>query len=221
MRADFSRISRRAVTFLFATALVAGCASTEIVSQWRDPQYRDGPLKKVVVFIAAKDEGVRRAAEDRAVAALSGGTKGVASYTLFPDQKVLDKKNEQMIKGVLEKQGIDGAIVTRLEAVDKDSVYVPPHTYTGPAAVPAVAAVPYGSFYGYYGYAYSYGYSTPGYTYQETKYRIETLVYRLPQGNIVWTATTESVNPDSRQQVTEELLRIVGQELAKDGIIAR
>lgn len=221
MRADRSRTFRRTATLLFIAALVAGCASTQIVSQWTDPQYKSGPLKKVVVFIAAKDEALRRAAEDRAVAALTGGTKGVASYTLFPDQKELDKRNEEKIKAVLEKQGIDGAIVTRLEAVDKDSVYVPPHTYAVPGAAPPVAGVPYGSFYGYYGYAYGYAYATPGYTYQETKYRIETLVYRLPQGNIVWTATTESVNPDSRQQVSEELMRIVGQELVKDGIIVR
>jgi hypothetical protein len=221
MQADYSRRVLGAAVLLFISAVLGGCASTQIVSQWSDPQYKAGPLKKVVVFIAAKDEAVRRATEDRAVAGLTGATKGVASYTLFPDQNELDKKNEARIKSVLEKQGMDGAIVTRLEAVDKDAVYVPPHTYAVPGAVPPVAGVPYGSFYGYYGYAYGYAYSTPGYTYQETKYRIETLVYRLPQGNIIWTATTESVNPDSRQQVTEELLRIVGQELMKDGIIAR
>lgn len=221
MQASSCRIFRRVAAMLLPATLIAGCASTQMVSQWTDPQYKSGPLTKVVVFIAAKDEAVRRATEDRAVSALTGSTKGVASYTLFPDQRELDKKNEDRIKAALEKQGIDGAIVTRLEAVDKDSVYVPPHAYVVPGAPPPVAGVPYGSFYGYYGYAYGYGYTTPGYTYQETKYRIETVVYRLPQGNIIWTATTESVNPDSRQQVTEEMMRVVGQELVKDRIIAK
>jgi hypothetical protein len=221
MPPTISRTCRRASAVASLAAIAAGCATTEIVSHWKDPQYAGGALKKVVVFVAAKDETVRRASEDRAVSGLSGATKGVASYTLFPEQKELDKKNEEKIKAVLQKQGIDGAVVTRLESVDKNAVYVPPQSYAVPGAVPPVAGVPYGSFYGYYGYAYGYAYTTPGYTYQETKYRIETLVYRLPQGNIIWTATTESVNPDSRQQVAEELLRVVGRELVKDGIIAK
>src|SRR5512134_2680129 len=170
------RNARRAAAALALAALVAGCATTQIVSQWTDPQFKAGPLKKVLVFIAAKDDAVRRSAEDEAVRSLTGVTKGVASYTLYPDQPQLSKANEAAIKARLEKEGIDGALVVRLQAVDKDTVYVPPQTQIAPGPVGVGS---YGSFYGYYGYAYGYTYTTAGYTYQETKYLVEAMVYRL------------------------------------------
>ena len=209
---------RRVAAALALAALMPGCATTQIVSQWTDPQYKAGPLKKVLVFIAAKDDAVRRSAEDEAVRALAGGTKGVASYTLYPDQGQINKANEAAIRSRLEKEGFDGALVVRLQTVDKETVYVPPQTY---GTMAPAGPVPYGSFYGYTGYAYAYTYTTPGYTYQETKYLIEAMVYRVPQGNMIWTATTESVNPDSRAQVSQDVRRVLLEELVRDGIVAK
>ncbi len=212
------RNARRAAATLVVAALTAGCATTQIVSQWTDPQYKAGPLKKVLIFIAAKDDAVRRSAEDQAARNLSGATRGVASYTLFPDQSQLNRGNEAAIRARAEKEGFDGALVVRLQNVDKDTVYVPPQTH-GTLAPPG--PVPYGSFYGYTGFAYGYVYTAPGYTYQENRYLIESLVYKLPQGNMIWTATTESVNPDSRGQLSKEVGRLLLEDLVKDGIVAK
>lgn len=212
------RNTRRAAAALALATLVAACATTQIVSQWTDPQYKGGPLRKVVVFVAAKDETVRRSSEDQAVRDLSGATKGVASYTLYPDQSQLNKGNEAAIKSRLEKEGIDGALVVRLQTVDKDTVYVPPQSY---GTLAPAGPLPYGSFYGYTGFAYGYTYTSPGYTYQETKYLIEAMVYKLPQGAMIWTATSESVNPDSRAQLSQDVRRVMLQELVSDGIVAK
>ncbi|HSD61133.1 MAG TPA: hypothetical protein VLC55_09795 [Burkholderiales bacterium] len=208
----------RAAAALALAALVAGCATTQIVSQWTDPKFKAGPLKKVLIFIAAKDDAVRRSAEDEAVRGLTGVTKGVASYTLYPDQSQLGKANEAAIRSRLEKEGFDGALVVRLQTVDKDTVYVPPQTY---GTLAPAGPMPYGSFYGYTGYAYGYVYTSPGYTYQESKYLIEAMVYKVPQGNMIWTATTESVNPDSRAQLSQDVRRALLEDLVKDGIIGK
>ena len=99
--------------------------------------------------------------------------------------------------------------------MDKDNVYVPPQSYVAPAALG-----PYGSFYSYGGYAYSSVYTMPGYTYQQTKYLIETILYEIPGGRMLWTMTTASVDPDSRRQIVTEVTRLIDGELKKQGFIA-
>lgn len=210
----------RVLITLAAAALLAACASTSVVSEWRDQTYRGGPLKKVVVYIAAKEDATRRVVEDRLASSFPKGTQGVPSYTLFPDPKEINEQNRSNIEARLKKEGFDGALTARLVSVDKDNVYVPPQTYVAPAAAVPAVGVPYGSFYGYGGYAYSYAYTAPGYTYQQTKYLIETILYAIPGGKMLWTMTTESVNPDSRQQIIQEVTRMIDSELKEGGFVA-
>ena len=206
---------RRVVSVVIITALLAACATTSVVSEWHDPAYRGTALKKIVVFIVAADDATRRMVEDRLVSSLPKGTLGVASYTLFPDAKEVNAQNEDRIGARLAQEGFDGALTARLLSVDKDKVYVPPQSYLAPAAVG-----PYGSFYRYGGYAFSAVYTMPAYSYQQTKYLIETIVYEIPAGQMLWTMTTETVDPDSRQQLVDEVTRMIDGELAKQGLIA-
>ena len=206
---------RRVVSVVIFTALLAACATTSVVSEWHDPAYRGTALKKIVVFIVAADDATRRMVEDRLVSSLPKGTLGVASYTLFPDAKEVNAQNEDRIGARLAQEGFDGALTARLLSVDKDNVYVPPQSYVAPAALG-----PYGSFYSYGGYAYSSVYTMPGYTYQQTKYLIETILYEIPGGRMLWTMTTASVDPDSRRQIVTEVTRLIDGELKKQGFIA-
>lgn len=210
-----SSLLRRIVLTVLFTALLAACATTSVVSEWRDPAYRGAALKKIVVFIVAADDATRRMVEDRLVSSLPEGTQGVPSYTLFPDAKEVNEQNQERISARLAQEGFDGALTARLLSVDKDKVYVPPQTYLAPAMVG-----PYGSFYRYGGYAYSSVYTMPGYTYQQTKYLIETILYEIPGGKLLWTMTSSSVDPDSRQQLISEVTRLIDDELKKQGFIA-
>jgi len=212
-------LTARVLLAAMSLGLLAACASTSVVSEWRDPGYRGAPLKKIVIYIAAKEDGTRRVVEDRLAASFPKGTQGVPSYTLFPDPKEINEQNRAKIEARLKQEGFDGALTARLVSVDKDNVYVPPQTYVAPAAAGPAVGVPYGSFYGYGGYAYSYAYTSPGYTYQQTKYLIETILYGIPGGKMLWTMTTESVNPDSRQQIIQEVTRMIDDELKKGGFV--
>lgn len=219
MQSRLAHSIRTGVAALVLTQVIAGCAaSTKIISHWQDPQYTGGPLNKIGIFVAAKDETVRRAIEDDAVRNLTGATKGVASYTLYPDQTEINKAGEAAIRARLEQEGIDGSVVIRLQSVKKDTIYVPPQTYV---TAPAPMSAPYHSFYGYSGYVYGQTHVAPGYTVAETKYIIETLVYKIPQGNLIWSTTTQTVNPDSSMQLAEDVKWVLSDELTKDGIIAK
>ncbi|EXI84033.1 MAG: hypothetical protein AW11_03982 [Candidatus Accumulibacter regalis] len=210
----FSLLRRTLLAALF-TALLTACTSTSVISEWRDPAYRGAALKKVLVYIAASDDAVRRTVEDRLASSFPEGTQGVASYTLFPEAKEINEQNEKALSARLQKEGFDGALTARLASVDKENVYVPPQTYFAPGMLG-----PYGSFYGYGRYAYASLYAVPGYAYQQTRYMIETILYDVPGGKMLWTMTSESVSPDSRQQLIDEVTSLIDGELKKQGFIA-
>jgi hypothetical protein len=206
---------RRTLLAAILTALLVACSSTLVISEWRDPGYQGAALKKILVYVAAGEDATRRTAEDRLAASFPKGTQGVPSYTLFPDAKEINKPNEKAIASRLQKEGFDGALTARLVSVDKENVYMSPQTYLAPTMLG-----PYGSFYGYGTFAYSSVYTVPGYTYQETKYMIETILYEIPGGKMLWTMTSESVSPDSRQQLIKWVAGLIDDELKKQGFIA-
>ncbi len=139
-------------------------------------------------------------------------TAGVASYTMF----ARPNEDETKVRERLTREGYYGAIVSRTVAVDKSKTYVPPQAHIVPG--PFVGLPYYGSFYGYYPWAY-HTYVTPGYMLDTTRILIETLVYRLPNGKPVWSGVTESINPDSSLDLVKELVRILRAELQKEQLL--
>lgn len=194
---------------------LAACSSTSVVSQWRDSGYDGASLKKILVFVATADDASRRSVEDRIASSFPKGTLGVPSYSLFPDAKEINEQNREAIAARLARQGFDGALTARLASVDRDKVYVPPQAYMAPAI-----GGPFGPFYGYGGYAFPSLYTAPAYSYEVRKYLIETVLYDIPRGGMLWTMTTESVSPDSRQQLITEVSGLIDGELKRQGFVA-
>lgn len=202
--------------------LLAGCASTEIKSTWRAPDDQGAPIAKVAVLMLETDENLRRFAEDQMVRSLPGSTRGVASYTLFEKPEADVGK----LKDRLNQQGFDAVLVTRTVSVDKTRTQVPPTTQlmpTGPLLLPTTRLSTDGKTLDtYYSHAWGYTYqTTPGYTAHLTTIVVESVLYRLPQGSAVWSAVTETHNPNSKADMVQDLVRLVEKELAKEGFIAR
>jgi hypothetical protein len=201
--------------FALAVALVAsGCASTRIASTWRDTNDAGGAMKKIAIFAATPDDAIRRLAETRAVQSLPTGTTGVPGFTLF-DQP---EKDIDRLKARLTAEGFNGALISRLVSHDKTETYIPPQVHIAPP-YPDTALLPYyRSFYYYYPYVYTY--ITPGYVALTQRYLVETLLYRLPDGKPVWSAVSESVNPESKIVLVNEIVRVITDELRKQHLLA-
>ncbi len=103
----------RWLTLLSAVA-VFSCATpkAELTSVWKDQTYQGGYFKKVLVISAARKETIRNFSEDEFVRQLKGrGTDAIASYTMIPFEKMMDKVVvAEKIKGL----GIGGILVTRV-----------------------------------------------------------------------------------------------------------
>lgn len=211
-------MSSTAVFRLAAAAfvvLLGGCASTSLTSSWVSPDYQGGPLKKLAVFVMAKDESIRRFAEDQMVQRMPAGTTASAGYALFDKTEV----DHEKVRAALVRDGYEGVLVSRLVSVDKSETYVPPQANFVPIR-PLVGISPYyGNFGGYYGYGYTMMQTTPGYTVESTTIVVETILYKLPDDKPVWTGTTKTFDPRSRPEMVQAIAQLVEAEMKKMGLI--
>jgi hypothetical protein len=75
-----------------------------------------------------------------------------------------------------------------------------------------------GGFYGLYGGSWASGYQ-PGYVVTDTVVRIETSLYDVEQGRLLWTAVSETMNPSTVEGLIEEIVAAARKELAEQGLL--
>lgn len=219
----FTISARSMLATIIVALLISACASdTKLSSDWTNPNVSNPhPLKKVAVFVIAKDESVRRYAEDQMAAKMPAGVTSVAGYTMFDKPE----KNVSKVRETLAKNGFDGALVTRLVRVDETEQYVPSQTivqqtqpFYGPAG--AFNQNPY-SFDNYYGSTFNSTYvtTTESYTINNTNVIVETKLYRLPDAVLLWSGTTDTLNPNVKSEMVDAITKIVEAEISQDGLL--
>ena len=177
--------------------VVGGCGpGTTIQNVWTDPTYT-GPIKKAIVFGIVHQSGARRTLEDSFVTALSAqGVEATPSYQLFPGDAV----DKEEARAKLLAAGYDAVIVSKLG--DKKQTT----TYTG--------GTYWGGYYGAWG-AYDTG------TVMTTEYvTFENTVWDPNgEGKLLWSCSTETLNPNSGPKFANSLVSAVIPALAKDGLV--
>src|SRR6188508_2107853 len=172
---------------LAAVLLLTGCASTTLQSQWRDPGYAGGPFKKIfVIGLSARDITARRIFEDVMVAKLAAA--GVQAVPQWQYLKGDGPAAEGAVAAAIDATGADAVLMARLVAIDRQ-VSVSPGIYPGPGF----------GWYGPYSGWYSGWYAAP----QVLQYDIaivETTLFDTKTKRLVWSATSQTVDPASVQQ---------------------
>ena len=199
---------------LLIIPLVLSATSPKLLLSWRNPNYSGAQFKNILVLaLNGKSEG-RLEFEDLLVAAIAKpGIQATQSYVFLarPDATPIDIND---LKTVIREHKFDAIVVARLTKRETKSTYVPGQVYT---------PVPYyGTFYGYYGAVYPLVYS-PGYLQKENIAQVETNLYSTakPDGELVWTCTTNAFNAHSPMKVIKKLVEVVIKELEKQNVIAR
>ena len=132
----------------------------------------------------------------------------VASIGVAPNKEDLEKA---AIRKKVQELGIKSVIVTRLLGVDKEKYYVPGEVYVPPYGY-------YRGFHGYYDRAYGYAYS-PGYWAEYEIFRLETNLYEVATEKLIWSAASETVDPQSVETVVESLSEQIIADLTKRGLL--
>jgi hypothetical protein len=210
MSTIFGRIDpvRRAVAAMGIVAL-SGCTSTSLVNMWRDPTYPRQPLTSTLVVALRRDATTRRNWEDEFVASLkSHGITATPSYAVFPDAP----PDTAALSAAVRGRGFDAVLVTHALGSTTETHYVPGYV----SAEPTTYLSPWtGHYYTYYSQVYS-----PGYLEADRVVRYETEVWMVRgTGRLVWSGTTETLNPASSQQVNQEIADVIVPALAKSGVV--
>lgn len=195
---------------LFILLLSAACTSTKITSSWHEPNKKISinNLHKVLVVAMFKTVAISRTAEDQMVTYLKG--KGVVSYNYLNEN--FDKKNEEAIRNRIKADSFDGAITMRLIDVKKDRVYIPGRINTYPGY--------YKNFSSYY-YRNWNNYATSGYFATTKIFTIEVNIYSIKEDKIIWTATTQTTNPDGVEKLTIDVANVVYKKMIREGFLSQ
>jgi hypothetical protein len=200
-------------TGLVATAALTllACATATFHSTWKNPVAGSSSLggKRVAALVLSEEEELRFAAEDALAREITAhGGMGVASYTLLPKGLVRD---QEKARELLQKAQVEGVVALRPRAWDK-SLTADPGTYWGGPR--------YASFWGpgFWGWGRGWGGADDGYLRVDTLLVVETLVYSLPQGELVWASQSRTMNPSQVGTFIHELSTKAGTEMAKQGL---
>lgn len=188
----FHRYALLVIAALLA-GLLGGCASTQITSAWKDPDFSRVPFRKVLVVFQHADPALRQRME-RAMAAEIANA--VPSHALFSDQDVRDVER---VKARVREEGFDSTVIMRLVGVEREVSYVPGRLYAAPAY--------YRDFWGYWGYGWRSVYE-PGYLRSDRVVKVATNVYSVADDKLVWASESETFNPSSLREAVAEVVSV-------------
>ena len=179
MKLHMKLLGCSAILLLF---LLNSCASSKITGEWKDPDLGRRKYSHILVIGVAKQPDRRKFYEDEFARQLNRqGVMAIASHTIIPRDKMLDK--DTIVKSIQGLQ-VDGVIVTRLQGIQGQRPVAPGNTYR----------VPYGYYNNMYDY-YNNSFSTaPPVSYAEThEYLVlESNLYDAATEKLSYSITTDT-----------------------------
>jgi len=191
--------------------LLASCAGTKLTSSWHDAKY-DGSLNNVMVVGVSDNDKKRKVFEDVFVEAFNkNGIKAIASMDVIPFGKPLDKDT---LKGAALEHGMEAILVTHLIQAGMSTKHGPP-----PTGAPTRRHYgQYGQFGTYYGMV-SMQRNMADYSSRKMRVSLQNNLYNTDTENLIWSATSESVEPKTVREIVEQLTGPVMKDLRDSKLI--
>lgn len=174
--------------------------------------YRD-----IVIFGISENIIRRQAFEDQIKNVLvEDGVKASNSSVVIPQgTRLIEFEKEKFIKK-LKDQGYDAVLTVALLDQTNETRYVPGTMYAPPMAYGGY----YSSYWGYYNY-YSPMMYDPGYYTVDKNYFLEANVYDVETESLIWSAQSETTNPDGLEAFARNFAVVISERMIKDGVIVK
>lgn len=195
--------------FCFSLTLMTGCASSELVEIWSDPSIQATSLHKILVISVAQNSVQRRLWEDDFCFELSKhDVVTIPSYHLYPDA-VPD--TNQVLQSV-QSNGFDGILIVRRLPQETKTQYLQGYV-TNEQDMRFDRRRD--RFVTYYKEVVHTG------VIDTEKIDIRAIDIWTPknEGQLIWSATSKSPEPNSLETVRPEIVKLVMSELIHNGII--
>jgi len=192
-----------------ALALLASCATSQLVAQQSNPDYVGKSFKSVMVVAVTTDELVRRTFEDRMVALLGKrGLKGIPAYAAVGSRGQVEEAD---LRQAIARSGAEGVLVTRVTRVDRSSGTVPGAT--------VAVGVGYGGFYGYYSTVWEtvnvapQKITGPSWTVSETR------LFDAKNGVLAWTGVMDTRENDDLSAALTQYVNVIFDAMVNDRVL--
>jgi hypothetical protein len=202
---------RTALLGLIMAGVLASCAPTNLMTSWVDPQASGKKLENVLVIGVARNAPVRRQFEDGFARVLRSRQVGaLTSYMQLPDPAAI---NDAAVRPIALKEKVTHVLIVRL--VDQKTVTT--YAQSGPAYYGRYPAY-YGGWPGYYNNGYAMA-TRPGYAYETEYVNLETNVYDVATGKLVWSGLTETELGGRMQERIEDFIYVIFNAMIRDKLI--
>jgi len=204
--------------FLFITLTIAlllvlsQCGTTtKLTGSWEQNPDETYHFKKIAIIGIAKVADVRKMVEDNIETLLrEQGINAVGGLTFLPPEATKENISPELVKAFLTSEGADAVItISMLRRQDRKEVTGGGYYY-----------VPYSNAYfgDYYGQMSNYYYS-PGYEYTSTDVFLETNLYSFPEGKLLYSAQTETVDFSSAEIAASQLSKEIVKDLTDKKVV--
>jgi hypothetical protein len=205
------------IIVLAGLAFIFGsCGNTQVVSSWKSDNISTASFHKIMVLgiINEKDRSTRTEIENALVAQLNNlGYNAVSAMQQY-GPKAFDKIEEDAIVEQLKSSGFDAVITTSMLDKSKEEHYTPGRVSYQPVGIY------YNRFRRYYTTIYDRVY-TPGYYTTETNFFLESNMYDLNSGELVYSVQGKSFDPASAGALSYDYAKTIVGDMKKKGVLAK
>jgi hypothetical protein len=210
---------KKMISILSSLALVltfGACSSTKITSSWKANDAVNVNSQKVLVLgiLNGRNRPIKMNMEEELAEKLrSAGINAEPSSAVFSPKAFTNMSEDRALR-VLRNKGYDAVITIVLLDKSTDRSYTPGTVGYQPYGVY------YNRFWGYYRTVYGRVY-TPGYYTTSTNYYWESNLYTLKDSKLLYSVQSESFDPSSNQQLSEDYASKVVKDMTKQGLLAK
>ena len=185
-------------------AAAASIAAVKFTSTWAAPDAGSVSFKgqKVVALVMSHDMSLRMSAEEALARELSSrGMQGVAAYRMIPPEEL---KDTARAKGWFDREAVAGVVALRPVSQERVKRYGP-EVWSGPT---------YSTLWGFYPYGWTTVYVV-GSNRTDTIVVVESLIYKVSTGKLVWGGVSEATNPETLQALVADIVKEAAEKIRK------
>ena len=202
------------IVTLFALILLLSLAAcipkgSKITSSWVDPAQNGYGADNILVMGVTRSETRLKLFENVFVDEFQKiDVRAMASYKVIGNVPDPDRK---IVEAAVKKTGASSVLFTRV--LDRKS-----ETQTYPGTVHFMPGGFYNSMYGYYDFTYRAVYTPPSSITNKTV-RLESNLYDVATAKLIWSAQSESINPELLRTDFEKFVDVLIADMKKNGVL--
>ena len=205
----------KTVIALYCLLQILGCATTtRMTASWSNPEFAAPRFEKIVVAGVIDNVAARRSLELEVVSELKKkGINAVPAFNVFRPGYLESNPDPTDIQLKLADNAIDGAIVLAVLDIKEEEYYVPGSTTYQPR-------MNYNMWWDYYYTTYN-RIDNPGYYAQSTEVYVESQLYDVASGDVVWTGQSRTADPTSITDFTKSYAHSMVAKLLQDKAVSK